>query len=310
MEKIEILLATYNGQKYIKKQIESILNQEYKNWIIKIYDDSSKDGTYEILLDYQKEYPDKIQVIRNNPGFGSAKANFMNMLRNSTEKYVMCCDQDDVWLPNKITLSYEMMKKCEKNHAPNHGPILIHTDLKVVDSELNIMSDSFFEYSKLRKEFELKDNLIQNFVTGCTMMMNRELVYLLKELNECEDILMHDWALSLLATTFGCVGFVDKPTMLYRQHAVNSVGAKQYGMGLFIAKLKENKMREAVQLTSKQAAYILSKHGDKMTVEQRTMYLKYSKLFDVSKAKRVAMYFQNGFWKNGFARKVCQVIFC
>ena len=234
-KKVEILLATYNGAQYLREQLESIVNQDYEDWVVRVCDDASTDDTYDILKEYQEEYPDKFILEKNEQGFGSAKKNFMNLIKNSTGDYVMCCDQDDVWLSNKISLTLQKMKESEQGEMP----VLVHTDLKVVDANLNVLSESFFEHSNFRKEFELNEILIQNFVTGCTMMLNRPMVTLMSRVETYDKILMHDWVASILATSVGKVTFVDTPTMLYRQHAVNSVGAKKYGFALFVSKLKE-----------------------------------------------------------------------
>ena len=100
---VEILMATYNGEKYIGEQIESILSQSYTNWIIRISDDCSKDKTAEIIKKYAEEYPEKIEIIENKSPSGSAKNNFFRLLGISTGEYIMCCDQDDIWKENKGT---------------------------------------------------------------------------------------------------------------------------------------------------------------------------------------------------------------
>lgn len=304
METVEILLATYNGEKYIRQQIDSILNQDYKEWVIRACDDASKDATYEILLEYKGRYPDKFVVHKNETGFGSAKLNFMNLIKNSTERYVMCCDQDDVWLPNKISLTLEEMKR---NEAEN-TPVLVHTDLKVVDAELNVKSESFFKYSKLNKYPTYRELLIQNFITGCTMMMNKPLVELLKEELNMSNILMHDWVAALVASGSGKLGFVDCPTMLYRQHGVNSVGAKQYGLALFIAKLKNSEIRKSLEDTAKQAGELAKAYEGKMHKAQYELTRAYANIFEQNKAKRITFYWKNKVFKKGLARKVCQIL--
>ncbi|MDD4782006.1 MAG: glycosyltransferase, partial [Tissierellia bacterium] len=128
---IDILLASYNGEKYIGEQIESILNQTYQDWFLYIKDDCSIDNTLDIALEYERKYIDKIKVIKSDIPSGSAKNNFFSMLPYSQNDYIMTCDQDDIWLPNKIELTFNKMKDVEKENS--NIPILIHTDLKVVD---------------------------------------------------------------------------------------------------------------------------------------------------------------------------------
>ena len=93
-QKVEILLATYNGEQYIREQLDSILNQDYENWIVRACDDASTDRNYEILEEYKEKFPEQFVVEKNEKGFGSAKLNFMNLIKKSSCEYVMCCDQD------------------------------------------------------------------------------------------------------------------------------------------------------------------------------------------------------------------------
>lgn len=303
-KKVEILLATYNGEQYIRQQLESILSQDYDNWVIRACDDASTDGTYNILKEYQEKYPDKFILEKNEQGFGSAKKNFMNLIKNSTCDYVMCCDQDDVWLPNKISLTMQAMKENEQGEMP----VLVHTDLKVVDANLNVLSESFFEHSNFRKEFELNEILIQNFVTGCTMMMNRPMVDLMSRGDNCDRILMHDWVASVLATSVGKVTFVDVPTMLYRQHAINSVGAKKYGFALFLSKLKEAKMKQSLIDTTLQAAEIAKLYQDILDKEKYEFIHQYGTLWEKNKVQRICFYLKHKVLKKGLPRKLCQLI--
>lgn len=303
-KKVEILMATYNGEQYLKEQLDSILNQDYDNWILRVCDDASTDETFRILTEYQEQFPDKIILMKNQEGFGSAKKNFMHLIQNSTCDYVMCCDQDDVWLPNKVRVTLETMKKNEQDELP----ILIHTDLKVVDSELHVISESFFEHSNFRKEFQLNEILIQNFVTGCTMMMNRSMLELMKRVKDCNRILMHDWVASILATSIGKIVFVDVPTMLYRQHAINSVGAKKYGFALFVSKIREAKMKKSIMDTMVQAGEIAKLYQDILDEEKYQFIHQYATLWEKNKVERVMFYIRRKVFKKGLPRRVCQLI--
>lgn len=303
-EKVEILLATYNGEKYIREQLDSILNQDYENWIVRVSDDGSTDRTYEILSEYKEKYPDKFIIETRQKGYGKAKLNFSYLIKQSTEKYVMCCDQDDFWLPNKISLTLQAMKKSEDNGIP----VLIHTDLKVVDADLNVLSESFFEHSNFRKTFRYRDILIQNHVTGCTMMMNRPLIELMNKEQDYENILMHDWLAAVLATSMGKVAFVDCPTMLYRQHSVNSVGAKKYGLSLFVSKLKSNTIKKSLVDTTMQAEEVARTYRNIFSDETYQFTYKYSQIFHKSKIYRMWFYIRYCVWKKGLPRKVCQLI--
>ena len=114
MHKIDILLATYNGEKYLAQQLDSILNQSYQDFIIRIHDDNSIDGTIDIIKKYQMRYPEKIKYLDDNISTGSAKNNFEYLLNKSDAQYIMFSDQDDIWLQNKIELSIEKIINIEK----------------------------------------------------------------------------------------------------------------------------------------------------------------------------------------------------
>lgn len=303
-EKVEILLATYNGELYIREQLDSILNQDYQEWVVRACDDNSNDATYDILLEYQKKYPNKFLVERNQVGYGSAKLNFMHLLRKSTCDYVMCCDQDDIWLHNKISLTLQEMQRLENNQMP----VLVHTDLKVVDAKKNVLSESFFAHSNFKKEFKLNDLLIQNFVTGCTMMMNRPLIQLLNRMEECEDVLMHDWMAAIVAVSLGTIGFVDVPTMLYRQHGVNSVGAKRYGLSLFVEKIKNHSMKKSLIDTTVQAGRIACVYDGILCNDDCQLIYEYSRIWEKGKIRRIQFYLKHKILKNGLPRILCQLI--
>ena len=235
---VDILMATYNGEKYIKEQIESILNQTYKDWILYIRDDGSKDNTKSIINDYCKRYPKKIIHVKDNKVGLGAKLNFAELMKYSKSEYCMFADQDDVWLNTKIEDTMNKMIDAEHIHGKKI-PILVHTDLKVVDGNLNIINESFWKYQNLNKDNKsLNTLLVQNNITGCTMMMNKSLVKL--GVKVPKDCIMHDWWVGLIASGLGKIYTVDKPTMLYRQHGNNEVGAHKYNSIQFIRKKAKN----------------------------------------------------------------------
>lgn len=223
--KIDILIATYNGGEFIKEQLESIINQTYTNWLVIIRDDDSIDNTKEIIRSYKKKYPGKIRIINdNNRNLGVVK-NFSCLLSQSSSEYIMFCDQDDVWLPDKIEKTLIKMLKIEKQNK--NVPILVHTDLKVTDEKLNIISDSFYSYQKLNPyNKSLSRLLIQNNVTGCTVMINK----LLRDasLPFPEKIIIHDWYLAIIASYKGIIEYIPEPTLLYRQHERNTIGTNKF----------------------------------------------------------------------------------
>ena len=220
-------MATYNGEKYIAEQIESIIKQSYTKWHLYIQDDCSTDATVSIALSYQEKYPEKITVIENNQNSGSAKNNFFAMLNTVKSDYIMFCDQDDVWLPDKIKITHRRMLFTERKYGKEY-PVLVHTDVSLVDEKLNVIAESLFKKEKwhFNKKITFWNSLIGNVVMGCTTEINKALLDKVKY-NNLDNIPMHDWWLGMCARYFGTEVVIKTPTMLYRQHSSNNVGVDE-----------------------------------------------------------------------------------
>lgn len=239
---IQVLLATYNGQAHLNEQLNSLIEQSYQNWKLLIHDDGSTDQTLDIVKKYRDLYPEKIHLIEDGIVCGCAQDNFAHLLEHAKPGYIMFCDQDDVWLKDKVKLTYEKMIAVEYENPTK--PVVIHTDLTIVDSQLNIIANSMFEYQKLFKYQTLKDSLVRNNVTGCTMMINKE-AYLCS-LPISKAAMMHDWWIMLkVLSNGGVIEFVDQPTILYRQHGANSVGAVKVDLWHFIRQSRLFKRRRS-----------------------------------------------------------------
>ena len=188
---VTILLATLNGEDYLKAQLESIAAQTYENWQLVVGDDGSTDGTISILEEFSKQYPEQVTIIKNDPPQGSAKDNFISLIQNSYGPYFMFCDQDDVWLDKKIELTCDKMLTIE-NKAD--VPCLVYTELRVVDSELNTIADTMSEYQSLDcHKRTINQFILQNSVTGCTMMVNMALRDKMLHITDIDNTIMHDW---------------------------------------------------------------------------------------------------------------------
>lgn len=223
---VEILLATYNGEKYLGELLDSVLSQQFDDYSLIVRDDGSTDSTLALLESYQQKFPGKIRV---HYGIGDPQGpvgNFSELLELSSAPYVMFCDQDDVWLPNKIDVSFEKIRQMEADFGSD-TPLLAHSDLLVVDHGLRPIADSFWAYSGIDPHRDKLGNLlVQNVVTGCASIVNRSLV------RSCGKIppkaQMHDWWVGLVAAAMGKIGRIEVPAILYRQHAKNRLGAKEF----------------------------------------------------------------------------------
>lgn len=233
---IDLLLVTYNSALYLNETINSVLRQDYPHWRLLIGDGGSKDNTLEIIQKYALKYPDKICLISFEK-YSNPCQYFSALLRKSISDYVMFCDHDDVWLPDKISKTFSVMKQAETEHGSDM-PLLVFTDKRVVDEDLHVLSDSSFKYQHLNPQnISFNRLLVQNVPSGCTMMINRSLVDL--SLPIPAEAVMHDHWISLVAAAFGHLIYLNEPTMLYRQHNNNYYGASKHGWQYFILRYSQ-----------------------------------------------------------------------
>ena len=226
--KVEVLLATFNGEKYISELLDSILNQTYKNIKITIHDDGSSDRTLEILRDYSKRYPEIINLIDDGISTGSAVRNFEFLLKNSSEEYIMFADQDDVWLPTKVELTLKKMLELEDKYGKD-TPLLVYTDVKVVDENLNILSESLWDYAKVDGRNRTFSKCLEiGSGQGFTIMINKKSKEL--SLPFPQNAIMHDRWISLVVSALGKIEYIDIVTGLYRQHRKNVAGVQKFGI--------------------------------------------------------------------------------
>ena len=221
-EKIDVLLATYNGEKYLKEQIESILNQTYKNIRLIISDDCSSDSTREILKQYE-EKDERIKVFFQEKNLGYVK-NFEFLLKQVENDFYMLSDQDDVWLPEKIEKSVETIKK--------ENADLVFGDLEVVDQNLNTIFPSFGDFMMLNKKIEkyintYKINYLYNCVTGCTIISKKKFIEKILPFPTNSKYLIHDHWIALIVSLNGKLAYMKTPYIKYRQHGNNQVGTNK-----------------------------------------------------------------------------------
>lgn len=210
--KVSVAIATYNGERYIKEQLDSILAQTHSVDEIIIVDDCSSDETWNILVQYATNNS-KIIIFRNETNLGGTKS-FEKAICACRGDYIALADQDDVWLSEKIATLIEQI-------GDNW---LIHSDAFVVDASLNVLHQS---YSGLKPNLngDFVKYLIMNDVTGCTVLFSRQLV------EKCFPIpdgyYVHDHYLALMASFFNKITYCDKPLIFYRQHSANQIGSSK-----------------------------------------------------------------------------------
>lgn len=260
---VDIVLATYNGEMFLQAQLDSILAQDDKDWRMLVRDDGSTDGTRALLAAYAKRHP-RIVVLDEDGRKLGAIGNFSALLAESSAPYVMCCDQDDVWLPHKLSHSLAAMKKLEKRFGSD-WPLLVHTDAMVTDAQLNKVHPSHAALHRLYPEQNsLARLLVQNTVQGCTMMVNCAL--LMKALPIPPQARMHDMWCALVAAGLGAVHYIPLPLVQYRQHGSNAVGAAVKSSGERAAAA-----RKAMQENIAQAAVFAERYSNALLQQDAEM---------------------------------------
>ncbi|POZ19605.1 glycosyltransferase family 2 protein [Lelliottia aquatilis] len=225
---VDVIVATYNGEKYIKEQLTSILNQSYKDIQVLVRDDGSTDNTKKIILELQKT-DSRLKFIEDELCPNGVGENFKRLFKKCTSEFVFIADQDDVWDVNKI----EVLLTFAKKHFSEDLPCIAYAPGQVVDQNLKSSQNRLTNDSiKIRS---LEDMILMNGgIQGCAMVVNR-ILYETALRNEFFWY-MHDQVLSLYAVCFGKIFFYDKPLFKYRQHQSNVLG---FNSNTFISRIKK-----------------------------------------------------------------------
>lgn len=226
-ETIDILLATYNGEKYIREQIDSILNQTYQDIRLIISDDCSKDNTIQILKEYEKK-DNRVKVYFQKNNLGYVK-NFEFLLKQVESEYYMLSDQDDIWLEEKVEKSLQFLKQ---NNAD-----LVFGDLEVVDQNLNTIYKSFGDYMLLNDKIKkcidsYKVNYLYNSVTGCTILSKKKFIDIILPIPKESKYVAHDHWMGLMVSIHGGkLKYMTEKYIKYRQHGDNQIGTEKISHG-------------------------------------------------------------------------------
>lgn len=314
--KVIVLMATYEGERYICQQMDSILGQTLKELKLMVSDDGSKDKTREILKEYRNQYPDRIVLkhrvqegdYQNKEQVSGAAMNFFWLLAQASGDYILFSDQDDVWKREKAEKLLKHMKKLEKRLGKNY-PILVHSDMEVTDEDLNMIAPSFFDYQHCNpKRTSFAEVLVENPVTGGGAMINKALADLLLKVPEA--CCMHDWWITLTASCFGMVSCIREPLYQYRQHENNVLGAKATGS---LEDIKQRTKRQAQveenyrKMFAQAAAFGKMYHGQ-MSTEQKNILRSFLALPLQSPVGRLHNIIKNRFFKTSLIQTLAQSV--
>ncbi len=258
--KIVVLLSSYNGEKFIKEQIDSILNQDITKEMelqLLVRDDGSKDGTHEILNEYQEK---GMLTWYTGENLRPAKS-FWHLVHHAPEsEYYAFCDQDDVWFPDKLSRAVRRMEQ----HPQKDKPMLYCSAVTVTDADLNpigVMSKSY------HAENDLAHSLLYSVAPGCTFVFNAAARKEFLRYNMDERfVLIHDWLAHKIVALKGTLLHDSEPSMFYRQHGNNVIGSQRSGMRGFVDRCKRF-LKDRACVRSQSAKALLDVYGEDFSTE-------------------------------------------
>jgi len=248
MDAVQILLSTYNGERYLVELIQSLLQQDYPNTEILVRDDGSTDSTLLILSQYAAQ--GKLHLVEGR-NVGVPRAYFDLLALSSGEAaFYAFCDQDDVWNRDKLSRAVAQLKRVRQGR-----PALYCTAVSVVNGELGIIGRS----TPPKRPLSFRNALVQNVATGCTIVLNRQAGDLLLR-HKPKEALMHDWWAYLVVSALGEVIYDGEPSLLYRQHGANVIGTNR-GLRKWVQRLKRHLAGQGMHLVSRQAKEFRDAYG-------------------------------------------------
>ena len=280
---IDIVCAVLNGGPYIADFIRSVQAQSHQAWRLWLRDDGSTDDTVPILEALARD-DSRIEILHTGgPPLGAARAFSWLIGRVPHDAtYIMCGDADDVWLPEKMERELAAMQAAER-FSP--GPVLLHTDLAVVDAQLALIHPSFWQYAHIDPDpVSLRRVVVQNMATTSTIMLNRPLFELIGEVPA--EARYQDWWFALVAAAFGRIVAIHEATVLYRQHPTNTVGARpkeritlsNVAREMLGALRRTARVREDLVLSCRQADAFARRYGGALEDEDRRFLHAYSRI--------------------------------
>ena len=306
---VEILLATLNGAGFLPELLASLYAQTHRDFRILARDDGSSDGTAAILRHQLEAHAGRFALLEDEDGGLGARGNFDRLMGASSAGYTMFCDQDDRWKPGKVAVTLDAMHAAEARYGAG-TPILVHTDLQVVDENLQELGESYWRYQRLRPELagRFERTLVQNAVTGCTVMANRALLERAGPVPAAA--VLHDWWLALVASAFGVVIAVPEATVAYRQHGGKEVGAKLRSLGYVLGRALGSTadFRASLRRSQDQARAFRDRFGNELTEGKREALAAYTGLDSQSFLGRRRALLEQRLLRHGVIRNVALML--
>ena len=309
MKRVQVLLACYNGGPYLSRQLATLRAQVDPCFSVLMQDDGSDDDTPALL---RKAAQDGSFLLGTEGGQQlGAIGNFWSLLRQSDGELIALCDQDDEWSPCRLSRCREIMEQAERRYGED-TPLLVHSDCRLVDAQGVPLAESFFR----RQGWDpaatsLARLLVQNNVTGCTLMMNAPLRRLALQYGRPSEMYMHDWFLALTAAAFGQIVFIPEPLVSYRQHGSNVMGASASGQVLRGAQALSQweKARARITLTYDHAQAFRDMYGEALPDAARLCIDTYLSTRKLCKLRRVLAVRRGGYTMQSPVTRAGQLLF-
>jgi len=301
---VDILLATWNGEKYLPALLSSLKQQTHSKWRVLVRDDGSSDGTLTIIGEWTRSDPDRVLMISDQDRRIGPTASFSRLLSASEAPYFMFCDQDDVWLPEKISKLLAVVQQREATLG-NHVPVLAYSDLAVVDGDLKPIAPSLWRYQKLagaKGDIAFRNLVFGNHVTGCATLGNAALRTAASPVPELDTF--HDWWVALAAAGMGDLVRLDEITILYRQHSDNVFGARDFSLKRRLVSYIRNpwaavnRARTMIDSAQRHAAIVLDRFANRVGKEEADMLADFVTLRDRSFLYRKSFLARQGLLPN------------
>jgi glycosyltransferase involved in cell wall biosynthesis len=294
---VSVLLSVHGDSIFLKDFLDSLANQSFRDFVLLCRFDGVPSPA---ILSLVSGFPSAV-VLPDQTHYNviSSYQRLLDAAKETDTPYFMFADQDDVWHPDKIARSVQKIRDAE-SRRPAKTPVLVHTDLRVVDEHLKQIAPSMIRYQCLNPaRVSLADIMIQNNVTGCTTIFNRALASLARI---PEEAICHDWYLALTAAAFGTIVFLPESTVDYRQHEDNVYGTVPR-KGLLRHFFQRRHLHERVRLTQRQAGAFLDHFRANLSADKTRILEDWSRcLTEASYFKRLGTVWRHGFRKNDWLR--------
>jgi glycosyltransferase involved in cell wall biosynthesis len=290
---IDVLMATWNGAQYIRQQLDSLFCQTLQDFRLIVRDDGSSDSTLQILEQYRSRYSDRV-IVRKNLSRQGACRTFSLLAEESAAPYIAFCDQDDIWREDKLELGYTAAKHVEAEHGV-HTPVLVFSDLELIGDDSKRLAPSMWKMRHVNpRRATLGSMLVQNLVSGCTVLANRSL--LVSGIPIPAEAQMHDFWLGLVAAAFGILHPLHETTVLYRQHNDNAIGA---GAGWRITEVLKRLMgdpafHDGIEASRRQSRIFANRYSSLLSERQKEILQAWSKSHELPALVRHWTLYRNG----------------